>query len=179
MNRVYSNGPAKDFVMNPFSRLLEFSARLHLAAPYFTLSGPILDAVKKGKSVQLLVGLNAATSPKAMREVHEVPGLAVRYLTSRFHAKIYIFDDAALLGSSNLTDGGLISNREAVICLDQPDDFDAVEEGERIEVYRYGKPIAIVSPAQPQALSRWRSSTPLKLSGVSLSQAILQERQEN
>ena len=22
MNRVYSNGPAKDFVMNPFSRLL-------------------------------------------------------------------------------------------------------------------------------------------------------------
>jgi len=58
----------------------------------------------------------------------ELPNLSVRYLTHRFHAKIYIFDDAALLGSSNLTDGGLMSNREAVICLDQPEDIEAIEE---------------------------------------------------
>lgn len=128
MNRVYSNGPSKDFVINPFNRLLGLSSRLYFAAPYFTMSDPIVDAVKKGKSVQLIVGLNSATSPQALRKVHEVPNLAVRFLTRRFHAKIYIFDDAVLLGSSNLTDGGLLSNREAVICLDQDDDLDAVEE---------------------------------------------------
>ena len=33
-----------------------------------------------------------------------------------------------MLGSSNLTDGGLRSNREAVIVLDRPEDADAVEE---------------------------------------------------
>src|SRR5690348_13168186 len=128
MNRIFSNGPRKDYVINPFSRLIAGASRLHLAAPYFTHADPILDAVKHGKSVQLLIGLNAATSPDALRKVHEVPNLAVRYLTSRFHAKIYLFDDTALLGSSNLTDGGLFSNREAVICLDQADKADAIEE---------------------------------------------------
>ncbi len=87
-----------------------------------------MQAVKKGKTIQLLVGLNAATSPDALRKVDQVPGIAVRYLTSRFHAKIYIFGETALLGSSNLMDGGLYSNREAVICLDRPEDADAIED---------------------------------------------------
>lgn len=128
MNRIYSNGPQKDFVINPFNRLAAESFRLHLAAPYFTLAEPIMDAVRNGKSVQLLVGLNSSTSPAALRHVHEVPNLSVRYFTNRFHAKIYVFDQAAMVGSSNLTDAGLMSNREAVICLDQPDDLEAVEE---------------------------------------------------
>lgn len=128
MYRIFSNGPRKDFVINPFQRLMAGASRVYLAAPYFTHTAPILEAAKQGKSVQLLIGLNAATSPDALRKVHELPGIAVRYLTGRFHAKIYIFDDAALLGSSNLTDGGLYSNREAVICLDQPDDEDAIED---------------------------------------------------
>ena len=49
-------------------------------------------------------------------------------MTSRFHAKIFIFDDAVLLGSSNLTDGGLKANREAVIRVDRDEDVDAVED---------------------------------------------------
>jgi len=128
MSRIFSNGSRSDFVINPFERLIAGASQLSLAAPYFTLADPLLNAVKKGKTIQLLVGLNAATSPEALRKVHEVPGLAVRYLTSRFHAKIYIFGETALLGSSNLTDGGLYSNREAVICLDRPDDADAIED---------------------------------------------------
>lgn len=128
MHRVFSNGPRKDYVINPFRQLLGAATEVFLAAPYFTHPDPILDAVKHGKSVQLLIGLNTATSPEALQKVHGIPGLSVRYLTGRFHAKIYIFGEAALLGSSNLTDGGLYSNREAVICLDQPDDEDAIEE---------------------------------------------------
>lgn len=128
MSRIFSNGSGRNLVINPFNRLIAGASQLFLAAPYFSYPNPILDAVKKGKAVQLLIGLNSATSPEALRKVHEVPGLAVRYLTNRFHAKIYMFDDAALLGSSNLTDAGLYANREAVICLDQPDDLDAIED---------------------------------------------------
>jgi len=128
MDRLFSNGPSKDFVLNPFNRLVRNSSRLYLAAPYFTAGDTVRDAAKAGKSVQLIVGLNAATSPQALAKVHSVPNLAVRYLTRRFHAKIYIFDDAAMVGSSNLTDGGLLSNREATLCLDQPDDLETVEE---------------------------------------------------
>lgn len=128
MSRIFSNGPNKDYVINPFSHMISDSSRLHLAAPYFTQAEPILEAAKSGKSVQLLIGLNEATSPQALRKIHEVSGVAIRYLTSRFHAKIYIFDKAALLGSANLTDGGLRANREAVITLDREEDAEALEE---------------------------------------------------
>src|SRR5436190_1894010 len=102
MNRIFSNGHKSDYVINPFNTLIAGASQLFLAAPYFTHAAPILQAAKNGKSIRLLVGLNPATSPEALRSVHGIPGLAVRYLTGRFHAKIYIFDDAALLGSSNL-----------------------------------------------------------------------------
>lgn len=128
MSRLFSNGPQKDFVINPFTHLLDGSQHMHLAAPYFTQADPIFEAARKGKTVQLLIGLNEATSPQALRKIHEVPGIAIRYLTSRFHAKIFIFENAALLGSANLTDGGLQANREAVIRLDRNEDADDLED---------------------------------------------------
>jgi len=124
MNRVFSNGPLKDFVINPFKSMVHQSTRLWIAAPYVTMTHDLVEAAKGGKSVYLLVGLNASTSPKALSAVQGLPNCAVRYFTHRFHAKIYLFDNAALVGSSNLTDGGLLSNREATICVDQPDDLD-------------------------------------------------------
>ena len=65
MRRVFSNGPAGDFVCNPFDRLLAEASRIHLAAPYFTEADGLVAAARAGKSVQLLVGLNAATTPAA------------------------------------------------------------------------------------------------------------------
>lgn len=130
MRRIYSNDPVVDagYVINPFIELSAASSYLHLAAPYFAHADPLLEAASGGKSLRLLIGLNAATSPKALRALHGRPGVEVRYFTSRFHAKIYLFDKGAILGSSNLTEGGLQSNREAVIVLDQPEDADTLEE---------------------------------------------------
>jgi hypothetical protein len=53
----------------------------------------------------------------------------VRYFTGRFHAKIYVFDEAALIGSSNLTDGGLCSNREATLLVE---DSESIDEARRL-----------------------------------------------
>lgn len=128
MRRIYTNGAGRDVVLNPFEKGLRSASRLHLAAPYFTHAEPVRAAAEAGKTVQLLVGLNASTEPKALRAVANVPGLSVRYLTDRFHAKIYIFDDDALLGSSNLTVPGLMQNREAVICLEADRDREAIDE---------------------------------------------------
>ena len=128
MKRIFSNGPQGDYVINPFDKLAASSSNLFLAAPYFNYADPILEAARGGKKIQLLVELNAATSPEALRKVHEVPGIELRYLTRRFHAKVYIFDNAVLLGSSNLTKAGLRENREAVICLDRPEDVDEIED---------------------------------------------------
>ena len=54
--------------------------------------------------------------------------------------------------------------------------FDAVERGETLEVYRHGKPIAILAPYRSRSRERWKRGKPLKLKGVSLSTLILAER---
>lgn len=123
MPTIFSNSPvAKDWVRKPFERLAKSSNRLWLAAPYFTEPGVILEAAAAGKPVQLLVGLNTATRPEALRRVHGLPGVAIRFYTHRFHAKLFIFEEGALIGSSNMTDGGLASNREGTVLLDPQDD---------------------------------------------------------
>jgi len=95
MNRIFSNGPSKDFVFNPFTQLMHKATRIYVAAPYVTETKELLSAAIDGTSVALLVGLNAATSPQALSDVYGIPNLAIRYLTHRFHAKIYISDTAA------------------------------------------------------------------------------------
>lgn len=56
--------------------------------------------------------------------------------------------------------------------------FDAVEEGETVRVLRHGKPIADILPAASSARTpSWRKSRkPLCVKGVSLTKAILEER---
>jgi prevent-host-death family protein len=57
--------------------------------------------------------------------------------------------------------------------------FDAVERGEIIEIYRHGKPIALLSPARENSQQHWKDVKPLALAGVSLSEVILSERKKD
>jgi prevent-host-death family protein len=56
--------------------------------------------------------------------------------------------------------------------------FDKVEKGEIIEIYRHGMPVAILMPVKKHDKARLSTAKPLKIPGVSLSQAILAERDE-
>ena len=58
--------------------------------------------------------------------------------------------------------------------------FDAVERGEIIEIYRHGRPAAILSPVSEKDSSRyWSQRKPsLSLPGVVLSKLIIQERKK-
>jgi len=59
------------------------------------------------------------------------------------------------------------------------DYFDAVENGERIIVSRYGKQVAEVRPINRSQVPSWSKPGPrLVVDNVSLSQAILEERNE-
>lgn len=129
MSRVYSNGPAKDFVANPFARYAAEATQISVASPFVTQIDGLVNAARRGCRVDLLVGLNIATSPQALYTVQKEPNVRVRYYTHRrFHAKIYLLGNVALVGSSNLTDGGLHANREATIIVDDSEDPDAFEE---------------------------------------------------
>jgi len=58
--------------------------------------------------------------------------------------------------------------------------FDAVEKGESVEVYRHGKPIAMLTPVSREpSLSRWKTANPIKIPGVSASKLIIEERRRS
>jgi hypothetical protein len=126
MSRIFSNGPTKDFVLNPFRTMVQASQNLWIAAPYVSKTDELVEAANKGKSVCLLVGLNACTAPEALSAVFDLASCEIRYFTRRFHAKIYLFDNSALIGSSNLTLSGMQLNREGTMIVDEQDDLDEV-----------------------------------------------------
>lgn len=60
--------------------------------------------------------------------------------------------------------------------------LDAVEKGESVEIYRYGKPVAVVSPfvrEEKPGLSRWKTGHPIKIPGVSASKYVLEDRKRS
>ena len=126
--KIYSNAPGGNFVINPFEALLANASQVYAASAYFTHHEPLCRAATEGKEVRLLIGLNAASSPEAVRAVHAMPNILVRYYTERFHPKFYLFDDTGMLGSANLTNNGMTANRECVVCLDCEDDAEAISE---------------------------------------------------
>jgi antitoxin (DNA-binding transcriptional repressor) of toxin-antitoxin stability system len=54
----------------------------------------------------------------------------------------------------------------------------AIEHGECIELFRKGKPVAILSPARPSVGFRWKRSNPVKIEGPLLSKLLLDDREE-
>ncbi len=57
--------------------------------------------------------------------------------------------------------------------------FDAVEHGETLEVYRHGKPVALVTPAREKGRDHWKQVSPMAVDGASLSRAVLADRSED
>ena len=113
-----------DFVVNPFNELAARSQSLFLAVPCFTHAEPLLEGAENGKRVQLLVGLNAATDANALKAIHGRPEVVIRFLTHGFHAKIYVSDHAALLGSSNAVPRALGVKWAKTRLAEEPSDLD-------------------------------------------------------
>lgn len=115
---VYANTARTGFTIDFFG-LVQASPKVALlAAPFFTTYEPIEELTKKGCSVRLIVRLCEATKPNALKAAIDDPRVTIRYYTDqKFHAKLYIIDDAALVGSANLTKNGLQANREVGITL--------------------------------------------------------------
>lgn len=114
------------------SSLVERSTETRIAVAFVSQGGlallekPIAAALTAGKFIEFLVGLDmAVTEPKALKKMHqwtldyEELGLycyAKLTDTGIYHPKVYLFtsatDATAIVGSSNLTAGGLSRNVE-------------------------------------------------------------------
>lgn len=156
---IYTNSHGQDQVLRPYKLLMERASHIRLAAPYFTRADEIVKALRRGARVELLIGLNASTTPDALSQVFTAGNCAIRYFTDDFHAKIFLFDGVAMLGSSNLTGGGLISNREAVILLDQPGDEERVQDIEDFFAQIWDSAEVLTQQIYQQFKTAWNQSS--------------------
>lgn len=156
---IYTNSHGTDQVLRPYRLLMEHASYIRLAAPYFTRANEIVEAVRRGARVELLVGLNASTTPDALNQVLTAGNCAIRYFTDDFHAKVFLFDGVAMLGSSNLTEGGLVNNREAVILLDQPGDEERVQDIEDFFAQIWDSAEVLTPQVYQQFKTAWNQSS--------------------
>jgi hypothetical protein len=120
---TYGNTSSAGYTINWFSHCTSVACDAYLASPFFTTTEPVEALTKHGCTVHLLVRLCSITTPAALRQALANPLVRTRYYTDRdFHAKLYIVGNAALIGSANLTDSGLKTNREVSVVLQKDRD---------------------------------------------------------
>ncbi|EEW24268.1 phospholipase D-like domain-containing protein [Rhodobacter ferrooxidans] len=123
LSELYANTGATGFTINFFMNAGPHPRSSYLAAPFFTTNDPIKALTDKGAEVRLIIRFSPITTPQALRLAFGNPRVKVRYFTdSKFHTKLYIIDDIALVGSANLTHDGLQANRELSVLLRQDRD---------------------------------------------------------
>lgn len=115
---VYANSRSSGFTISFFSTAGHGAMDALLASPFYSAYSAVEALSQLGCRVKLLVRLCETTTPDALRKAFQDPNVTVRYYTDRrFHAKLYIIGDSALVGSANLTDAGLNANREVSVVL--------------------------------------------------------------
>ncbi|MEA1015032.1 phospholipase D family protein [Sphingosinicella sp. LY1275] len=120
---TYGNTGSTGYTINWFTHCTSVACDAYLASPFFTTIEPIEILTKRGCNVNLVVRLCSITRPPVLRQAISNPLVKVRYYTDReFHAKLYIVGDQALIGSANLTDTGLKTNREVSVVLSKDRD---------------------------------------------------------
>ncbi|PEF63667.1 hypothetical protein COJ93_11725 [Bacillus anthracis] len=123
MGKVFSNTNTKKDIFGMSMEKYASNSDVCIAVAFFTDDRFIKKLVDKGSRVKLIVRLGFPTSPSSLERVLKFRNVSVRFFTSSsFHSKLYIYgDDIAFVGSSNLTDAGLFSNRELNLSIDSED----------------------------------------------------------
>lgn len=156
---LYTNSPfgKSDFALNFFYQNASAARTAQLACPFFTTALP-LEILKDGGcgTIQLLVRLCSSTSPQALEEALALDDVQIRFFTERsFHAKFYVLGSEALVGSANLTEAGLKSNREVALSLHSSNEhFDELP----ILFYELWDAASVLTNDALGRFSRWHSS---------------------
>lgn len=121
---IYANRTQHgDFVKNAIQALASDGCNVYIAVAFFTEADVVKELLTSGCHVRLIVRLGFPTSPHAINGLMGKSGVEIRYFTGHsFHPKIYIFgDNAALVGSANLTRAAIMRNQEVVVSINSSD----------------------------------------------------------
>lgn len=111
---------------NVYNQLQVFADKadaINIAVAFLSEAALILDWNGRGKKIDLIISLRPPTSYYSLKEIQSSIQTQIYFLGSEFHSKIWIFYKhkkpfAALLGSSNFSNGGLINNTEANLAIE-------------------------------------------------------------
>jgi len=159
------------------------ASRLLVAVAFAKRSGlevapSIEQAARSGKKVELLAGLDfQLTDLDALERIAPPPSEARVYLSLEdrkvFHPKIYIAEGreqtTAIVGSSNLTSGGLLENVEANVLVraenNHPTIARIVDFHQKLWTSSFSAPVSSELKAKYQALQDRRRRIELELRG--------------
>lgn len=113
-------------VTNELKRLIKWSSKISVAVAWAKPNETLKHfSENRTKIHRFFVGLTfCGTDPKALAELEVIDGarLVTKAEQGTFHPKVYYFESedaaAAIVGSSNLTDGGLGGNTEACLLIE-------------------------------------------------------------
>ncbi|WP_398494312.1 phospholipase D-like domain-containing protein [Variovorax sp.] len=124
MHTVFANRSGRgDFIANEIQRLGMAGSNVYIAVAFFTEAETVKKLLDRGCQIQMVVRLGFPTRPSAIDAIKDHPRMQLRvYTSTSFHPKLYIFgDEAALVGSANLTGAAILSNQEVVVRVDADD----------------------------------------------------------
>ena len=143
MDNLFSNSNIrKDFLRWKLESLGK-DRDVFIAVAFFTYSDLIEKFLNNNCTIYLIVRLGFPTNPIQLERILSKKNILIRFYTDRsFHPKLYIFEnEAAFVGSSNLTDSGLLTNQELNVQINY--DNPAFEELNKIfsEYWEYANPL--------------------------------------
>jgi len=121
--KLYTNSNEKHDRIGMRLKEICHNRNLYISTAFFSNSNFILTAINNGCArIDLIVRLDFGTSPDELKKILNNPSVNIRYYNSRrFHPKFYIIDGfCAIVGSSNLTNSGLMMNQEVNVEI-EPD----------------------------------------------------------
>jgi hypothetical protein len=124
MESLYTNSSSRhDFFNNAFISTDKAQCAVFIAVAFFTHSEPLLNLIKQGCRIKMIVRLGYPTNPTALQDILSREGIQIRFVNDRsFHPKLYIFTGlCAIVGSSNLTESALKTNQEVNVSIDIED----------------------------------------------------------
>lgn len=115
--QLFTNEPGSS-IRNAF--YVQTGCAISFASPFYSYPDIIHDLIRADCKIRLLVTFSSATTPNALRSIVNERAVDVRFMPiGSFHTKLYLFgNEYALVGSSNLTNNGLNTNKE--VCVKIP-----------------------------------------------------------
>jgi len=138
-----------------FNNFGNSAKKIIIAVAFFSDATSIEKLLDSGKEITLIVSLRPPTNFYSLKKLLHRDNVEISFLGEEFHSKIYGFYDEdwemlnAIIGSSNLTNGGMNNNIETNVIIH--------DQNTLVQVDRtLDKIIEASTPLQPDELNRYK-----------------------